>query len=171
MRLETKRKIAEIEKMPAGQMRLEYARIFGEETRSSNRQWMFRRLAWRLQALDEGDLSQRARKRAQELAREQDIRVIPPAGMNMAAPRDSVDSTLEAPDFVKNSRDPRLPFPGAVLPRVFKGHRYEVTVLSNGFEFNGKVYRSLSAIAHEITGCNWNGYNFFKLTKPRKDHQ
>lgn len=168
MKLETRQKIAQIEKMTAGQMRLEYAQVFGEPTRSANRLWMFRRIAWRLQALEEGGLTERAIQRARELARDQDIRVIPPARMNMSAPRDSVDITLNAPDFIKNNRDPRLPFPGTVIPRVFKGHRYEITVLPNGFEFDGKVYRSLSAVAYAITGCNWNGYHFFNLT--RKDN-
>ncbi len=168
MKLETRQKIAQIEKMTASQIRLEYARVFGESTRSSNRQWMFRRIAWRLQSLEEGGLTERAIRRAQKLAREQDIRVIPPNGMNMSAPRDSVDVTLDAPDFIKYNRDPRLPFPGTVIPRIFKGHRYELTVLSNGFEYDGKVYRSLSAVAYAITGCNWNGYHFFNLT--RKDN-
>lgn len=168
MRLETKRKIAEVEKMTVGQMRQKYAEVFGEPTRSGNRQWLFRRIAWRLQSLDEGGLSDRAIKRARKLARDQDIRVIPPANMTMAA-SDSVDRTLEAPDYIKNNRDPRLPFPGTVLSRKYKGHIYKVTVLPGGFEYNGEIYRSLSAVAYAITGSNWNGYLFFNLTDPRKD--
>ena len=168
MKLGTKRKIAEIERMTAGQMRQQYAKIFGESTCSGNRQWLFRRIAWRLQSLDEGGLSDRASRRARELAREQDVRVIPPAQMTMAPSR-SVDATLEAPDFIKNNRDPRLPFPGTVLSRKYKGHIYQVTVLPNGFEYDGEVYRSLSAVAYAITGSNWNGFLFFNLTEPRKE--
>ena len=78
-----KRKIAVIERMTVSQMRQQYAAVFGEQTRSGNRQWLFRRIAWRLQSLDEGGLSERARRRAQELARDQDIRVIPPANLTM----------------------------------------------------------------------------------------
>lgn len=170
MEIETKRKIAEIERMTVGQMRQQYAAVFGEPTRSGNRQWLFRRIAWRLQSLAEGGLSDRAVRRARELAREQDIRVIPPANLVMA-PSDSVDMTLDVPDFIKNNRDPRLPFPGTILPRKYKGHLYQVTVLPNGFEHDGQVYRSLSAVAYAITGCNWNGYHFFNLTDPRKERQ
>ena len=167
MEFETKQKIADIERMTAGQMRDTYAEVFGEPTRSGNRQWMFRRIAWRLQSLDEGGLSERALRRARELAREQDIRVIPPAYLTMA-PADSVDVTLPVPDFIKINRDPRLPFPGTVLSRKYKGHLYQVTVLPNGFEHDGQVYRSLSAVARAITGSGWNGYLFFNLTEPGK---
>ena len=65
-------------------------------------------------------------------------------------------------------RDERVPPPGTVLTRRFKGHEYRVSVLPNGFEHDGDVYRSLSAVAHAITGSHWNGLLFFGLTKPKE---
>ncbi len=50
---------------------------------------------------------------------------------------------------------------GTKLVREFKGKRYSVTVIQNGFEYNGRKYKSLSAIANEITGTRWNGKKFF----------
>ena len=50
---------------------------------------------------------------------------------------------------------------GTKLIREFKGRRYSVTVLQNGYDYNGKRYKSLSAIANEITGTRWNGKKFF----------
>lgn len=50
---------------------------------------------------------------------------------------------------------------GARLIREFKGKQYTVTIISGGYEFNGKKYKSLSAIANEITGTRWNGRKFF----------
>lgn len=50
---------------------------------------------------------------------------------------------------------------GTKLVREFRGKRYSVTVIPNGFEYNGKKYKSLSAIANEITGTRWNGKKFF----------
>ena len=50
---------------------------------------------------------------------------------------------------------------GARLIREFKGKQYTVTIISDGYEFNGKKYKSLSAIANEITGTRWNGRKFF----------
>lgn len=61
--------LAAMQKMTVKQLREKHIELFGEESRSGNRQWLFRRCAWRLQALAEGDLSQRARRRARELAR------------------------------------------------------------------------------------------------------
>ena len=55
--------------------------------------------------------------------------------------------------------------PGAVLAREYKGRTVLVTVLPKGFEYEGEVYRSLSAVAHAVTGTHWNGYHFFNLVK------
>lgn len=54
---------------------------------------------------------------------------------------------------------------GTKLVREFKGKRYEVIALDKGYEFNGKIYKSLSAIANEITGTRWNGKIFFGVKK------
>ena len=54
---------------------------------------------------------------------------------------------------------------GTKLIREFKGIKYEVTKLENGYEFEGKIYKSLSAIANKITGTRWNGKKFFGLVK------
>ena len=58
--------------------------------------------------------------------------------------------------------------PGAVLARKFKGRMYQVTVLPVGFEMDGHVYKSLTAVAYAITGSHWNTYLFFNLLPPRK---
>ncbi|MFR1503862.1 MAG: DUF2924 domain-containing protein [Opitutales bacterium] len=54
--------------------------------------------------------------------------------------------------------------PGTKLIRDFKGKKYEVQVMENGYMFNNKVYSSLSSIANEITGSHWNGNKFFGVT-------
>jgi hypothetical protein len=61
--------------------------------------------------------------------------------------------------------DPRLPPPGTVLTRIYKGQQLNVTVLAGGFAFQGKIFPSLSALAKAITGSHCNGYHFFRLTK------
>ena len=72
--MDLKMEIMALQKMTAGQLRQKHVELFGEPSRSSNRQWLFRRLAWRIQSLDEGNLSERARERARQLSREADIR-------------------------------------------------------------------------------------------------
>ena len=60
-------------------------------------------------------------------------------------------------------RDRRLPIPGTVISKVYKGTIINVKVLDKGFEYDGRTYRSLSAIAGAVTGQHWNGYLFFGL--------
>jgi hypothetical protein len=157
--------IADIGKMTAGELRGKYVELFGEESRSGTRQWLFRRCAWRLQALAEGDLSERARARAKELARDVDIRLRPPADM----PPLPLPADVCRPAREHISRDARLPMPGSHLTRMYKGHLYVVDVVDNGFIYDGERYRSLSAIAHTITDGHWNGYLFFNIEDPRKE--
>ena len=159
--MEVKAELVKLEKMTVSQLRQKHVDLFQEPSRSSNRQWLLRRVAWRLQSLAEGDISERARERARQLTREADIRVRPPKDLNMppASGRNVMTGKF------KISQDDRLPMPGTVLTRKFKGHLYHVKVLTKGFEFDGELYRSLSAIADKITGCHWNGYHFFGLKK------
>ena len=69
-------RIAALREMPANALRAQYRELFGEESRSGNRQFLFRRVAWRLQALAEGDLSERARNKALELANDADLKLV-----------------------------------------------------------------------------------------------
>ena len=64
----------------------------------------------------------------------------------------------------KSSAHDRLPVPGTVLTRTYRGRRVAVQVLPSGFEYEGRVYRSLSAVAKAVTGSHWNGHLFFGLT-------
>jgi site-specific DNA recombinase len=70
--------VAALERLSVGQLRQRFAELFGETTKASNRTWLIKRIVWRLQALTEGDLSERARRRAAELARDADLRLNPP---------------------------------------------------------------------------------------------
>jgi hypothetical protein len=70
--------IAELGRMNVPQLRKKYAEVFGEESRSTNRQFLFRRISWRIQALAEGGLSERARRRALEITNDADLRIRAP---------------------------------------------------------------------------------------------
>ena len=58
--------------------------------------------------------------------------------------------------------------PGALLTRNYKGRMIRVRVLPKGFDYEGTIYRSLTAIAEAVTGVHWNGYLFFGLKPPEK---
>ena len=131
---------------------------FGETTKASNRTWLIKRIAWRIQALVEGDLSERARRRAAELARDADLRLNPP--------HNKANTTTPPPQGVPIPApvDHRLPPPGTILTRPYKGQLVQVQVLTDGFAYAGRVYASLSAVAKAITGSHTNGFLFFRNT-------
>lgn len=156
--------LAAMRRMTATQLRARYAELFGERSRSGNRQWLLRRCAWRLQSLAEGGLSERALERAKELARDQDIRMTRPRNMQMSPPTRPADAQQSARKYITpGSHDSRLPMPGGQLQRVYKNHLYVVDVLVDGFAYEGQRYKSLSAVAYAITGGHWNGYRFFNI--------
>jgi hypothetical protein len=147
--------------MKVAELRVKWRELFGEESRSGNRDFLWRRLAWRVQELAYGGLSERAKARMEELSNKVDIRFLPPPGWKQA-----IESALPAvPAKPGPVRDTRLPKPGTILSRPYRGHDIRVTVLDEGFEWNGRPFKSLSAIAREVTGQRWNGLLFFGLTK------
>src|SRR6516165_3594957 len=123
--------------MTIGQLRQRFAELYGEATQASNRTWLVKRIAWRMQALAEGDLSERARRRAAELARDADLRLNLPRSKTTTA-------TPPEPIRIPTPVDPRLPPPGTILSRPYKGQLVQVQVLTDGFAYAGRVYPSLS---------------------------
>jgi hypothetical protein len=158
MRIDVEKEVAALRAMSVGQLCERYAELFGEASRTRHKAYLIRRIAWRLQANAEGDLSERARRRAEELANDAEVRVTPPRGFDA---RLQPGSTSTKPTFV--STDPRLPSPGAAIVRKYKGQTLRVLVLPDGLEFDGSRYQSLSAVAKAITGSHCNGYRFFRL--------
>jgi hypothetical protein len=159
--------VARLEVMPMRDLKERYTEVFGEPCRSGNRRHLVRRIAWRLQAIREGGLTQRALARAAELADDADLRVRPPKGAIPPTPTSDTPVRTGRADVAPiSSRDPRLPKAGTVLKRSYKGRALVVKVLEAGFEFEGERYRSLTAVARKVTGSGWNGMHFFGLTTP-----
>lgn len=155
-----------LSRMSIGELREKYLDVFGEETRAHHKDFLRKRIAWRLQALAEGDLSERARRRAEEIANDADLRI--------RTPRDPVRPGLmevrerSVTGRLRQPSDPRLPLPGTLLVREFRGRDIVVEVLDSGFEYDGRRFKSLSAVAREATGGKWNGYLFFGLTESKE---
>jgi hypothetical protein len=122
-----------------------------------------RRIAWGLQCRDERGLSVEARQHARQLAETSDVRTTPPR-------EDVIDRTRRKQPEVDGyvDWDPRLPPPGAYVERLYKGKMIRVLVLTDGFEYEGRRYRSLSNIAGELSGSSYNGFVFFKLGSKAK---
>ncbi|HEV3261068.1 MAG TPA: DUF2924 domain-containing protein [Gemmataceae bacterium] len=151
--------LAALQRQTVAALRERYAELFGEPTRAGNRAWLIKRIAWRLQALAEGDLSQRARERALELARDADLRLCAPRATHPVVA--AANALPKAPS--SRTHDPRLPPPGSLLRRPYKGMILQVQVQEDTFVFDGQRYPSLSAVAKAITGSHCNGFLFFRL--------
>jgi hypothetical protein len=147
---------ASLQHLSVADLRDRYAQLFGEVPRTGNKIWLRKRIAWRLQALAEGELSERARRRAAELAHDADLRTTPPRPTAVAAPL----ATAQRPTRRARPRHPRLPPPGTILTRPYRGATLEVRVLEQGFVYQGQVYASLSAVAKAITGAHCSGFRF-----------
>jgi Protein of unknown function (DUF2924) len=161
MDLTISREVAALRRLSPKELRQRYAEVFGETTATRNKDWLLKRIAWRLQALAEGDLSERARKRAAELANDADLRTTPPRGPRTDA--HTSDESKAQERVLKFQPDDRLPPPGTVITRNYKGETLQVKVLADGFEYAGRVFPSLSAVAKHITGSHCNGFLFFRM--------
>src|SRR4051812_24139015 len=117
------RELAALQRLTIKQLRTRYAEVYGEGTSASNRTWLIKRIVWRLQALAEGDLSERARRRAAELANDADLRLNPPRDQQTPVP----DRTETA--VLPFQPDDRLPLAGTILTRAYKGSVVQVQVL------------------------------------------
>jgi DUF2924 family protein len=151
------REIEQLQEMRMEELRQRYREVFGEQSRTKHKQHLVRRIAWRLQVLAQGDLSERVRQRALAIAKDADLRV--------QVPPDWIAKRPTAQGRKSEVKDQRLPVIGTVMSRVYRDQTVVVKVLQGGFEYQGRRYRSLSAIAREATGTRWNGLLFFGLTK------
>src|ERR1700686_5405002 len=120
-----------LQDLKVAELKKRYRELFAEESKSSNKQFLFRRIAWRLQANSEGDLSERARQRAAEIADDRDLRVRAPKEF-MSHP-DSPAVSAAARGLPK---DGRLPPPGSLLTRRVGDRQIVVTVLKEGYEYD-----------------------------------
>lgn len=122
-------------------LRLEWRRLYRAEPPRLSRDIMMRAIAHRLQEIAHGGPSKVTQRRLMTLTAEFETsgRIAPPAG-------------------------PKLK-PGSRLVREWHGRTHTVCVTDDGFEFQGKTYRSLTKIARDITGAQWSGPQFFGLTK------
>ena len=158
-------RIEECRKLTLRALRAKYQKLFGEPARSRHKDYLFRRIAWRLQADRYGDLSDQARQRALAIADDSDLRLRIPqeSALKNGAPVSG--------SGIHRRTDLRLPLPGTVLTRSFKGRTVKVCVLPDGFRYQDRRFRSLSAVAEHITGTRWNGYVFFSLQNRRSERR
>ncbi len=146
------RQLATLETLSMEQLHEKWRDLYGGEPPRYKRQFLIKRLAYRIQELFYGGLSEAAKTRLQQVARD-----------------DSVARVESRTSGVAQGQADILP--GTRFVRIWKDRRYEVLAHPNGFEYDGRMFRSLSAVAREITGTRWNGRLFFGLKKDNRGGQ
>ena len=144
--------IMTLKDQPLETLKTRYNELFpGEPPPSNNKVFLWRKIAYRLQEIEYGGLPEDTTNRINELIERYD-----PINNKTLRPKKTTGHNPA------NRRDPRLPIPGAVIRKEYKGQILEVKVLEKGFEYKEKAYKTLSAVAKEVTGDHWNGYHFFR---------
>jgi hypothetical protein len=136
-------RLAALAGMPIGALKAEWRRLFGSEPPPYNRRFLESRLAYRIQELAYGGLKRETLERLEALGEQID-------GRNLT---------------LRRIRREQRPIAGTRFLREYQGVEHVVTVTRDGFEWQGRPYQSLSAIARAITGTRWNGWSFFGLRK------
>ena len=132
-------RLAALKAMSVNELKEMWASLFATSAPNNSRAFLEVRIASRIQELTYGGLSRDTRRTLDMLADEVEGKVV---RKSMAA-------------------DPRNPMPGTKLLREWNGIEHTVTVLSDGYDWQSRKYKSLSAVAKAITGTNWNGFRFF----------
>ncbi len=139
-------RLAALKRMSVRELKAEWEALFAAPAPNNSRGYLEMRLAWRIQELALGGLSRETRKILDLLA-------------------DEIDGNSGRKAIIA---DPRNPVIGTRLVREWDGVEHTVTVMRDGFEWQGRRFKSLSAAARAISGSNWNGYRFFGLGDARR---
>lgn len=156
MLMDVETELATLRTQTVGELQQRFREVYGEATRSRNKDFLVKRIIWKMQALREGGLSERARRRAEQIADETALRLNAPPEFWKTEP----DQKIQNGFLGKKRGGLQL---GTELTREHNGKIHRVRVLDGGFEYAGQIFRSLSAVAREITGTRWNGHLFFGL--------
>jgi len=141
--------LAALKRMSVRELKAEWEALFDTPAPNNSRGNLELRLSWRIQELALGGLSRQTARMLDLLA-------------------DEIDGKSSSKAIIT---DPRNPVVGTRLVREWDGVEHTVTVLRDGFEWQGRRFKSLSATARAITGSNWNGYRFFGLGNARRSER
>jgi hypothetical protein len=155
--------VADLPRLNAAQLQAVHRMLFGATHSITNCQHLRRKIAWHLQAQNEGGLPEVVRRRAIAIAREVPLRVR--IADNLSKRQPEIPADLALTSTVLQTRDARLPMPGSLIVKKYKDRTLVVKTLDDGFEYEGRRFSSLSKIATEITGARWNGFAFFGIDK------
>jgi len=140
-------RLAALKRMSVKELKAEWEALFASPAPNNSRGYLELRLTWRIQELSLGGLSHETRKVLDLLA-------------------DEIDGKSDRKAIIA---DPRNPVAGTRLVREWEGVEHTVTVMKDGFDWQGRKFKSLSSVAKAITGTQWNGYRFFGLRERKQE--
>ena len=153
MRDDILNQILTLKEMRSEELLTKYLDVFGSQRpKINNAEYLRKKISYRIQEIAHGELSDIANTRLEQL-----ITVYDPINNRL------LRKTTGKESGIKIKRDRRLPIPGSIITKIYKGIVIKVKVLEKGFEYDGKTYRTLSQVANVLTENHWNGYLFFKL--------
>ena len=139
--------LAALKRLTVVELKTKWESLFGAPAPNNSRSYLELRLGYRIQELTLGGLSRETRRTLDLLA-------------------DEIDGKIGRKAIIADSRNPVI---GTRLIREWDGVENTVTVMRDGFDWQGRKFKSLSAVAKAITGTQWNGYRFFGLREARRD--
>jgi hypothetical protein len=139
--------LAEIQQLPTPELKERWRALYSSEPPSGSRSYLIKRLCHRVQELAYGGVSDATRARLREHLEQTGL---------------ATEGT-DAAHTAQRRGGQGQPVAGTTFTREWHGERHEVTAIDGGFEYRGRKFRSLSAIAKAITGAHWSGNLFFGL--------
>jgi hypothetical protein len=162
--------IAQIQTLTIKQLKAQIAEVTGQTVKSNNRPYLIGKLAKALEAKGAAEAAQARTAKKTKTTRKDKAAKNEKAAAKVEKAEKAERRTRTSPRKA-GERDPRLPAAGAVLEREHQGKKIRVTVLEDGFRYEGETYNSLSTIARVATGTIWNGFTFFKIAPYPKRNQ
>ena len=169
--IDVPKEMAALARMTIHELRAKYRELYGFPSMVAHKTYLRKRIIWKLQSIAENlELSKEDWVLANVLSRKAPVRMRPKRKVEQG---DGMPETTTNGSPVisetRNQRDPRIPPPGTILRRFCNGQVHEVTVLPDGFDYQGEIFKSLSTLAKRISKTKWNGFDFFSeaLAKAR----
>jgi hypothetical protein len=163
--------MAQIQTLTIKQLKAQIAEVTGQTVKSNNRPYLISKLtkALEVKAAAEAEQARKAKKtKTTKAATSKNEKAEKSAKAEKA---DKAERRTRTSPRKAGERDPRLPAAGTVLEREHQGKKIRVTVLEDGFRYEGETYHSLSTVARVATGTIWNGFTFFKIAPYPKRNQ
>ena len=164
--------LAQIQTLTIKQLKAQIAEVTGQTVKSNNRPYLIGKLAKALEAKAAAEAAQaRTAKKTKTTRKAKTAKNEKAEKSTKAEKAEKAERRTRTSQRKAGERDPRLPAAGTVLEREHQGKKIRVTVLEDGFRYEGETYGSLSTIARVATGTIWNGFTFFKIAPYPKRNQ